>query len=178
MGVAKVQLPGRVWIVGPTGSGKSTLGTRLARGTGVEATHLDELHWLPGWVERADEAMDADLAPIVARDRWIIEGGYGSHRRRHLDRIQLTVWLDLPLRVTLVRLIRRGVRRSLRKETCCNGNQETLRQTFFRRDSLLLWAVTTARRRRRELKKELATRPHVCLRSQRDVDRWLTDVGG
>ncbi len=169
-------LPDRIWIVGPTGSGKSTLAQRLAARLGVEPTHLDDLHWLPGWVERPDEAMRADLEPILARPRWVIDGNYGSQRRHQLERIELFVWLDLPLHVTLPRLIRRGVQRSLRKEPCCGGNQETLRQTFFRRDSLLLWAVTTARRRRRELSTELATRPHVRLRSPYAVEAWLRSL--
>lgn len=171
-------LPDRIWIVGVTGSGKSTLAAQLGRTQGLEPVHMDELHWLPGWEERAPEATAALLAERLVGERWIAEGNYGRFRRRYMDRVELTVWLDIPLRVTFPRLIRRGVLRSIRKETCCNGNQESLLRTFFHKDSLLLWSLQHDRRKRRELEEELATRPHVRLRSQREVRRWLSGVGG
>ena len=173
-----MELPDRIWIVGVPGSGKSTLARILAARLGVEPVHMDELHWLPGWRERAREETAALLAERLAAPRWVADGNYGEFRPRHMDRVQLTVWLDLPLRVTFPRLVRRGVRRSVRGEDCCNGNRESLRRTFLHRDSLLLYALQTDRRRRRGLVEELATRPHVRLRSQREVDRWLSDAGG
>ncbi len=171
-------LPDRIWIVGVPGSGKTTLAARLARLQGVAPVHMDELHWLPGWQERAAEETAALLAERVAGERWVAEGNYGHFRSRHMDRVELTVWLDLPLRVTFPRLLRRGVRRSVLKLDCCNGNRESLVRTFLHKDSLLLYALQTDRRRRVGLTEELATRPHVRLRSQREVDRWLSGVGG
>lgn len=171
-------LPDRIWVVGVPGSGKSTLAGILAALQGVVPIHMDELHWLPGWRERAPEATDALLAERLAGDRWVAEGNYRQYRRRHMHRVGLVVWLDLPLRITFPRLVRRGVRRSVRGETCCNGNRESLRRTFFHPESLLWYALRTHRRRRLELEEELATRPHVRLRSSRDVDRWLAAVGG
>ncbi|MDA1195176.1 MAG: AAA family ATPase [Planctomycetota bacterium] len=172
-----LELPDRIWIVGPCGAGKSTVARMLAERMGVAPTHMDELHWLPDWVERKPDETGALLAPIVASPRWVIDGNYGSFRQPHMDRVQLTVWLDLPLRVTFSRLLRRGLRRSLRGEACCNGNHESLRRTFWHKDSLLLYALQTHRRRRRDLTAELATRPYVRLRSQREVERWLATVG-
>ena len=171
-------LPDRIWIVGVPGSGKSTLAAKLARRLGVEPVHMDELHWLPDWQERAPEETAALLAERIAGERWVAEGNYGPFRSVHMDRVELTVWLDLPLRVTFLRLLRRGVRRSVFKEACCNGNHESLVRTFLHKDSLLLYALQTDRRRRIGLTEELATRPHVRLRSQREVDRWLSGVGG
>lgn len=171
-------LPDRIWVVGPCGSGKSTLTRVLAARQGVEPTHLDDIHWAPGWVERPEAEMHAALAPIVAHPRWVIDGNYGIYRQRHLDRTDLTVWLDFPLRVTWPRLLWRGIRRSVRKESVCNGNQESLWRTFCDRDSLLVYSIQTHGRRRRGLEKELATRPHVRLRSQREMDRWLAGLGG
>lgn len=171
-------LPDRIWIVGVTGSGKSTLAAKLGALQGVAPVHMDELHWLPDWQERAPEETAALLAERLAGDRWVAEGNYRRFRRTYMDRVELTVWLDIPLRVTFPRLVRRGVRRSVRKEVCCNGNQESLWRTFFHKDSLLLYALQNDRSKRRDLEAELATRPHVRLRSQREVRRWLLGVGG
>lgn len=166
-------LPERIWIVGPCGSGKSTLARRLADLQGIEATSLDEIHWRPGWVEAPREETAARIAEVVARPRWVIDGNYGSYRRHHLDRVDLIVWLDFRLHVTFPRLLRRGIRRSLRREVCCNGNYETLRLTFCDPESLLWYALTTDARRRRGLRADVAGRRHVRFTSQRDVDRWL-----
>jgi energy-coupling factor transporter ATP-binding protein EcfA2 len=167
----------RIWIVGPPGSGKSTLARCLARRLEVPATHLDDLHWLPGWVERPAAETAARIASVVERSRWVIDGNYATFRDLHRDRVQLFVWLDLPLRTTFPRLLERGVLRSMRRESCCNGNYESLRLTFLDRESLLLYALATHTKRHRELAAKLAGRPHVRFRDPRQVRRWLATGG-
>jgi len=171
-----VALPDRIWVVGPSGSGKSTLATRLAAVLGLAATHLDDLHWEPDWVEASEEVTAARIAAVARTPRWIIDGNYSRYRRRHLERIQLIVWLDLPLHVTFPRLLRRGLRRSLTGEPCCNGNRETLTRTFLHRDSLLLYVLTAGLRSYRAIGREIRDLPHVRLRSAREADRWLARV--
>ncbi|MFQ5844202.1 MAG: adenylate kinase, partial [Planctomycetota bacterium] len=140
-------------------------------------THLDELHWRPGWVEAPRTETAAAVAGVVARPAWVIDGNYGDVRRCHLDEVDLFVWLDLPLTVTFPRLVRRCFVRSWRRQSCCNGNVETLRGAFLHPDSILLWALTSHRRHQRQLTEELARRPHVRLRSRREVARWLARGG-
>ncbi len=166
-------LPPRIWVVGTCGSGKSTVARALAGRLGVEATHIDDLHWRPGWVEAPPEETARRVAEVVALPSWVIDGNYSQIRRAHMASADLTVWLDLPFRVTFWRLLVRTLLRSLRGTPCCNGNRESLSRALFHRDSILLWAITTHRRRRRQLAEDLAGRAHVRLRSQREVGRWL-----
>ena len=42
----------RMVIIGATGSGKTTLGRRVAQKLRLPLVDLDELHWLPGWKAR------------------------------------------------------------------------------------------------------------------------------
>lgn len=181
--MAQPQIPAglpadRIWVVGPCGAGKSTIAKRLATTLGVEATSLDGIHWRPGWVEGSRAETAERIAAVAARPRWVVDGNYERHRTQHLDRIQLYVWLDFPLHKALPRLVKRSVHRSLRKVPVCNGNHESLWRTFCHRESILLWALTSDKRRRRGLLEETATRPHVRLRSQREVDRWLASWEG
>lgn len=169
-------LPDRIWIVGPSGSGKSTLAARLAALQGVPPTHCDEIHWKPDWVEASDAETAAGLEAVACGPRWVIDGNYSRFRMPHHERIQLYVWLDIPLYVTFPRLVRRGIRRSVDKLPVCNGNYETLGKTFFSRDSLLLYVVTDGLRKHRQIGREVATRPHVRLRSSRQADRWLAGI--
>lgn len=169
-------IPDRIWIVGPCGSGKSTLATKLAAHLGVEPTHMDEIFHQPGWSEAPAEDVHARLQQVTARPRWVIDGNYRRFREPVEGRIQLYVFLDLPLYVTFPRLVRRGVRRSVRKEPCCNGNYETLRLTFCDRESLLLYALTRSVQKLPRMRRRVMARPHVRLRSQRAIDGWLAGV--
>jgi adenylate kinase family enzyme len=157
-----------------SGSGKTTLGRELARRLDVPFLELDALVHGPAWAELPDEELRAQVEPVVASDGWVIDGTYrGKLGTLVLDRAELVVWLDLPVRVWLPRLVRRTLRRVVRREELWNGNRETLLTAFWGRDSLLAWAFRTSRRRRRDWPTELAAFPVVRLRTPADVDRFL-----
>ena len=84
------------------------------------------------------------------------------------------VWLDLPMRTWLPRLLRRTARRIVRREELWNGNRETLRGAIWGRDALIPFALRNFPRRRRLYPTELAAFPVVRLRSSREVQRWLS----
>jgi hypothetical protein len=93
-----------------------------------------------------------------------------------LERADVVVWLDLPPRVWLPRLLRRTVGRIVRRETLWNGNRETFRRAFLSRESLILFAVRSYPRIRRRNEERLAPFPVVRLRSPSAVARWLEEV--
>lgn len=70
----------RIHIIGGPGSGKSYAAFALSARLGVPAYDLDDLFWdrsAPNYGVRAQTAVrDQQLAAIVARDGWIIEGVY------------------------------------------------------------------------------------------------------
>ena len=134
---------------------------------------IDELHWLPDWQPRPDPELHARIEDVAKRPAWIIEGNYRRFRARQRHRIELLIWLDLPLPFVLLRLLRRSLRRSLRGESCCNGNRESLRRLFFHRDSVVLYMLSTWSSHRRAYFRDAARLPHVRLRSARAVERFL-----
>jgi adenylate kinase family enzyme len=172
------RLPAHIWIVGPCGGGKSLLADRLAARLGVEAIHLDEIHWNPGWIESAPEDEIRIVGELVERhDRgWIIDGNYDHIRAAHGRRADLFIWLDLPFLITFARLLWRCISRTFTREIICNGNRESLWETFCTKQSILLWAIQTHRRRRRTLEEELQDRPRLRLRNRRAVESWLDAV--
>ena len=138
------------------------------------ATHLDELHWLPGWRERSDAELVALVERVVVGERWVVEGNYVSVRSRFLERADFVLWLDLPLSTCVPRIVRRTLDRARRRAVCCNGNTERWFTLLHPKKevNLLLWALSTDDRRRRDYLRELAPLPTVRLRSARDAAAW------
>ena len=60
----------RIVIVGPTGSGKSTLGAELARVLGGDHVELDALHWEPRWKGAAPEVFQERLQAATTGRRF------------------------------------------------------------------------------------------------------------
>src|SRR5262245_550885 len=166
-------LPPRIWIVGPCGSGKSYTADLLAARAGVPAVHLDDIHWNPGWVESTDEEMRPRVDAATAGPGWVADGNYTRIARDLRDRADLVVWLDLPFRTTFPRVVSRTFGRLARREVCCNGKYESLRETLLSPKSVLWWSITTHLRTRRRLEAELASKAHVRLRSARAVAAFL-----
>jgi adenylate kinase family enzyme len=159
-----------VVVASASGNGKTTLGRELARRLGVPFVELDALVHGPGWVETPDGELRAAVEPIVASDGWVIDGAY----ERKLGDLVLAaadtvVWLDLPIRVWMPRLVRRTMRRIRGREQLWNDNRETFRTAFWGRESLFAWAFRSHFARRRDWPAELARYPVVRLRSRADV---------
>ena len=160
-----------------SGNGKTTVGRELARRLGVQFVELDALVHGPDWAETPDDELRLLLEPVLARDGWVIDGGYrGKIGDLVLEQADVVVWLDLPVRVWLPRLARRTMRRLRGREQIWNGNRETLRGAVWGRDALIPYALREHRSRRRRYPVELAPYPVVRLRTQREVEAFVNDA--
>ncbi len=96
-------------IIGPCGAGKSSASRVLAARLGLPLVHMDQLNWQPGWIDGGNERLRGLLAAEVAKDRWLIEGTYGSTLPMRIARADTIVYLDYPLPLCLWRLTKRIV---------------------------------------------------------------------
>jgi adenylate kinase family enzyme len=97
----------RILIIGPCGSGKSTLARELSLKLGLPLFHMDQLNWKPGWVESSKDEIREKLSSITATDRWLIDGNYGGTLEPRLERADTILYLDYPIRLCVMRLLRR-----------------------------------------------------------------------
>ena len=168
----------RVAVIGSaSGSGKTTLGRALADKLGLPFHEVDALHHGPNWTEATPDELRAKVEPLLAAQGWVIDGAYmGKLGLLVVEAADTVVWVDLPLRVWLPRLVRRTWRRIRRREVLWNGNQESYRGAFLGWNALVPWAIRAHFSRRREYPARLAHLPVVRLRTQAEVDRFLANA--
>ena len=118
----------------------------------VPHIELDAIHWLPGWQERDDDEFRELTQAAVAADRWVVDGNYNVVRDIVWPRATTVVWLNYSFPVVLWRALRRTLIRCVSRQTIFSGNQETIKRSFFSRESILLWVFTTYRLRRKQFR--------------------------
>jgi len=99
---------------------------------------------LPGWQPRPDSEFLAKVEAATSQPAWVVDGNYRRFVMegpvwKHADTV---VWLDLPRRTVMRRLIVRTVHRALTREVLWNGNREPL-SNFLSLDpekSVIVWA--------------------------------------
>ena len=171
----------RIAVIGTTGSGKTTLASRLAQRLGIPHVELDALHWGPNWTHAPLELFRERVAQALNGEAWVVDGNYSRVRDIVWRRADTVVWLDYPLAVVMGRLVWRTFRRIFTREELWSGNRERLWEQLFTRESILLWALQTYPRRRREYpvlfkQPEYAHLAVIRLRSPRSAQAWLASL--
>jgi hypothetical protein len=94
--------PRRISVVGATGSGKSYLSRILSARLQLPLYELDALR---GELSAAE--FTSAVAALAARNEWIIDGHYRDVRRLVWNRADTVLWLNYPLSLVAVQLLRR-----------------------------------------------------------------------
>jgi adenylate kinase family enzyme len=171
----------RIWVVGNSGSGKSTFARRLAAARGLTYVELDALNHLPNWQERSPEDLAAEVSTALDRapDGWVADGNYRNKiGNTILDQADTIVWMDLPRPVVMRAVTRRTIRRAVRREELWNGNREQLRNVLsYKPDrSIIVWAWTSHAKYRERYATLAAETPELYwlhLQSRAEMDAAL-----
>ncbi len=167
----------RVIVGGVSGSGKSTLARRIATALDLRYVEIDALYHGPGWRPRPSFALDVDSA--TAGDGWVVDSdGYAQVRDLVWSRADSLVWLDLPRRVVMSRVLRRSFARATYDRSLWNGNREGFRD-WLDPEHPIRWAWVQHEPRRASIQARLAdprwTGLHVVrLTSSRSARRWAS----
>jgi len=176
----------RIVVLGNTSSGKSTMAAHLANLIGGKHVELDALYWLPNWTESETPAFQSRIREAIeGQPRWASSGNYITRAQDILwPEADTLVWLDLPLRTVLRRVVARTWRRWRDNELLWGTNRENVWRHLMLWDSdrsLVTFAIRYHRLKQREYAAQLADprwshlkRHH--LRTPAEVARFLEQV--
>ncbi|MGH7743680.1 MAG: topology modulation protein [Candidatus Dormibacteria bacterium] len=97
----------RIAIIGCGGSGKTTIGRRLAAQIGTTITHLDVVYYDDQWNKTDPDKFAALQEELVAADRWVIDGNYAATLPIRLKSADTVIFLDLPALTCLWGIVQR-----------------------------------------------------------------------
>ena len=165
-------------MIGNSGSGKTTFGSRLAERLGVPFLEMDALRHLPGWQELPDDEFRARVATFVQGPAWVIDGNYTAIVREVVwERATHVAWMDLPRSRVMRQVIARSFVRAFSRRELWNRNRELWRH-WVRPDHPIRWAWT--QHRRKTLRDEAmladprwAHLTAVRIRSRAEAEAWI-----
>lgn len=164
----------KIVIFGFSGGGKSTLARKMGEMLDIEPTHMDRLHWLPGWVENTRENKTKALKEILKKDRWIIDGNYrGTLWKERLELADTAIFIDINRFTCLYHAWKRSrIYKGKTRPDMGEGCNEKFDFEFAK------WVFIDGRKKRKELLKLIDILKNegkntYILKSIHDIDNFL-----
>jgi adenylate kinase family enzyme len=156
----------RISIVGSTGSGKSHLARRLTEKLDLPLYELDQFRKHGGFADAVRE--------IAAGDEWIIDGHYRDVRSIIWKSADTVVWLNYPVHVIVMQLLRRFVAKPGRTAA---SSTSAPRASWGQRAGRLARTLRERREYRTVLRSpEYSGATLVELKSHEATEQWLDHV--
>jgi adenylate kinase family enzyme len=172
----------RVVVQGASGSGKTTVATSLAAALGVAHLELDGLYQQPNWTPLDVEEFRTRVQSFVDQPRWVVDGNYSHVRDILWSRATTILFIDLPRRVVMTRVIKRTFLRIVRRERLWNDNRESWRNALSRDPmrNIIVWSWNSYPKYHddvpRDARATVGADRVTVLTNARDVRRFLEAV--
>jgi adenylate kinase family enzyme len=170
----------RMNVVGTSGSGKTTVSQALSQILNIEHIEMDALFWGPDWSWPSDEEFFTKVEHALAKEAWILDGNYTRTIPIKWKHVESVIWLDYSFMRTIRHAIRRAITRSITQEELWagTGNRESLKKSFFSKDSIILWTITTHRKVRQKYERFMHDRAYsditfIRLRNPKETQHFL-----
>jgi len=163
----------RIIIIGSPGSGKSTVAKILSAKFNLPLIQLDHLYWLPGRIRRPAEEFYDLMMQGCKQDAWVMDGNSIRHLTERIAYADTIIFLDIPRRTCLWRIIKRAFHSLFTGEEFAPGCPNTLTWEF------VSWAWHWEKRYRNEFLRILATVPAnkvMMLKNTNQVDTFLAQL--
>lgn len=149
----------KINVIGTSGSGKSTFARALAQKLEIPYIEMDSLFWKPDWKGTPDEELFEKIEQALAIPDWVLDGNYKRTQSIKWREVNIVVWIDYSFGRTLYQALKRAITRASGGQEIWagTGNRETFRQSFFSRESIILWTLKTFHKNRKNYQQLMAS---------------------
>lgn len=164
----------KIIVIGSGGAGKSTFSKRLGKALNIDVIHLDTLYWRPNWVKTPVYEWNEIVRKLLKADSWIMDGNFGGTREMRMKACDTVIFLDLPRRVCLYRILKRVLLyRGKTRPDMAAGCSEKIDLEFI----AWIWNYPyRSRPRILDEMKHFSAKHLVVLRSTREIDAFLLGI--
>lgn len=137
----------RIYIIGPVGSGKTTLAKRLSLNLNIKMYELDKVVWDDdtGNIKRSDDDILVIFDKIIGEKSWIIEDVGRSKFIEGLKKADIVYYINLSAVTIYKRCILRWVKQKIGLETY--NYKPTIKSLF----EMLRWAKQDIRNKNKKI---------------------------
>jgi len=179
-------LPKKIIVVGTSGCGKTTFCRKLSQTLSIPHIELDALFWQSNWVQVPKEIFHERISQATEGATWILDGNWSGNKEdvlkeKILELADTFIWLDYSFPLIFWRGFSRTIRRAIFQEKLWAGNTESLRQTFFSKNSMLWWMVKTYSMRKKQYSAMLSNPSYqhlkgIRLTNPKQTERYLSQI--
>ena len=155
----------KIYIIGPVGSGKTTLSRILSKKYDIKRYELDKVVWDDdnGNIKRNDDEIRKLFTEIITNKSWIIED---VGRKKFIDGIKkadITYYIDLPKYTIYKRCIIRWIRQKIGKEKY--NYKPTLKSLF----EMLKWAKQDIKNKKEKIERIIDNSKEYKILKNKDI---------
>ena len=155
----------KIYIIGPVGSGKTTLSKLLSKKYDIKRYELDKIVWDDdnGNVKRTDDEIKKLFNEIIINKSWIIED---VGRKKFIDGIKkadIVYYIDLPSAIIYKRCITRWIKQKIGKEKY--NYKPTLKGLF----EVLQWAKQDIKNKDEKLERIIKNSKEYKILKNKDI---------
>ena len=121
----------RIYVIGPVGSGKTTLSQKLSKKHNIKYYELDKVAWDDdhGNIKRTDEEALKIFNNIIKQKSWVIEDVGREKFKKGREKADIIYYIKLPRIKSYYRVSKRWLKQRLGKERY--NHPPTLSQWFY-----------------------------------------------
>ncbi len=114
----------KIYIIGPVGSGKTTLARKLSKDFGFDCCELDRIVYeldptsRVGNRKRSEEERDRMINMVLLKDRWIVEDAGRAYFEIALQKADSIIQLEPSISIRRQRILLRWIKQNLHLEKC------------------------------------------------------------
>ena len=164
----------KIYIIGPVGSGKTTLSESLSKKYNIKKYELDKIVWDDdnGNIKRTNEEINKRFNTIINSKSWIIED---VGRKKFIDGIKkadIVYYIDLPSIIIYKRCIVRWIRQKIGKE------KYNYKPTFKSLIEMLKWAKQDIKNKKEKIERIINNSKEYKIIKSKDVKMLGVDPNG